>query len=592
MQSQPQQPPEITGRSLCQQTLAAARSAGLSDLVARIIAGRVQNIDGSFAPFLKPSLSYLDDPLLLSDMNTARNRLVEAIKGGEKIGVVTDYDVDGITSHTLIRETLVQDFGVPDAQVTGFIGHRLTEGYGLSEPVCKRVLAVAPAVVITADCGSSDEARIAVLKAAGIDVIVTDHHGFPAAGPPASALATVSPAHPESRYPDTAIAGCTVAWLLMCMVRAALIEAGVIDASAPKLTRHLDLVSLGTVADAVSLFSSNNRALVMAGLAIMNRLERPCWQALANLLERPPQVPFSIDDLGFQIGPRINARGRMEDPFAAWHFLAATEQNVARQLLLELDDNNRQRRAMEKSMVQSAREQVAATLTPAQQTIVVYDDTYHAGVQGIVASRLLDSFGRVTCVMSPGSEAGLISGSLRSVAAVDVGQALREVHKRHPRLLHRFGGHRAAAGVSVPVAQLAQFQAALDAAVADQLGDTLLGPVLYSDGELAADELTLTTWQELQQLSPYGRGFEKPLFDGMFEVLQVRAVGADPVHLSLNLRAGQHKVRGIWFSALDAAGDTLPFSNGSAIRCVYELQPDSYRGGAAMQLIVRHARAE
>lgn len=582
--------PSIVRRQLCPLTYASATAAGLDELTARLVAARVSDQLADFSALMSPSVRHLDHPATLPDIERACGRLADAIVHGEKIGVVTDYDVDGITSHTLLRESLVDDFGVSEGLVSAFIGHRLTEGYGLSDPVCDRILEVAPGVVITADCGSSDEARIQRLKAANIDVIVTDHHGIPAEGVPPSAYATVSPARADSAYPDAAIAGCTVAWLLMCQLRQTLINREVLPEDAPKLTRHLDLVSLGTVADAVSLFSANNRALVNAGLGIMNRRQRPCWQALAELLNRGAE-PFKIDDLGFQIGPRINARGRMEDPFAAWHFLAATSLDEARTLLRTLDDNNRERRETEKRMVQAATEHVASSLQPADQFVLVYNASFHAGVQGIVASRLLEAFGRVTCVCSPGNESGAVSGSLRSVPGVDVGQALRDVNDTQPGLLHRFGGHPAAAGVSLLEARLDDFREAMATAVSHQIGARGLEPVLLTDGELPADGVTRECWQRVQSLAPFGRGFEKPLFEGEFSVDGVRAVGADPVHLSLNLSAPGVRVRAIWFSALPDASADWPIAQGSQVRCVFELEPDTYRGGSAMQLVVRHAEA-
>ncbi len=580
--------PKIIRREPCPETLLAAQAAGLDELAARLVASRVSDSEADFGALLSPALRHLDHPSGLPDVQRACDRLADAIERGEKIGVVTDYDVDGITSHTLLRESLTQDFGLDESRVSGFIGHRLTEGYGLTDPVCDRVLAVAPAVVITADCGSSDEQRIRRLKDAGIDVIVTDHHGIPVEGIPASAFATVSPAREDTAYPDRAIAGCTVAWLLMCMLRQNLIDRGLLPASAPKLTRHLDLVSLGTVADAVSLFSRNNRALVAAGLGVMNQRQRPCWQAVAELLSRDNQ-PFTVDDLGFQIGPRINARGRMEDPFAAWHFLAAASLFEARDWLQQLDKNNRQRRETEKRMVGSAREHVASTLKPADQLVLVYDDTFHAGVQGIVASRLLESFGRVTCVCSPGKDSELVSGSLRSIPQVDIGAALKAVNASRPGVLERFGGHPAAAGVTLALEQLENFRQALAEAIADQLGSLQLQPMLMTDGELKNNELTYSCWQAIQALAPFGRGFEKPLFDGEFNITGARAVGADPVHLSLNLSAGNVRLRGIWFNALSEAGADWPLETGDRARCVFELEPDTYKGGAAMQLMVRFA---
>lgn len=256
--------PVIVTRSSNESLYRRALESGLSELQARLLASRLPGYEGELAPLVTPSLRYLVHPQKLADGRRAAERIAEAVVEGESIGILTDYDVDGITSHVVIRRTLVELFGVPEHRLHSLIGHRIFDGYGISLPLVERTLALTPqpTLVITADCGSSDEPRIARLKAAGIDVVVSDHHALPEEGPPASAYACVNPTRKDCDYPDATIAGCMVAWLVMSLARGVLIEWGALPAATPKLSPWLSYVALGTVADCVSLGASPaNRAV-------------------------------------------------------------------------------------------------------------------------------------------------------------------------------------------------------------------------------------------------------------------------------------------------------------------------------------------
>ncbi len=268
---------------------------------------------------------------------------------GEHIGILTDYDVDGITSHVVIRRTLNELFGIPENRLHSLIGHRIHDGYGISLPLVERTLSLSPrpSLVITADCGSSDEPRIARLSEAGIDVVVSDHHALPTEGPPASAFATVNPTRDDCTYPDPTIAGCMVAWLVMSLTRSVLIEWGVLEPATPKLSPWLSYVALGTVADCVSLGGSvANRAVVAHGLTLINRMEAACWRTMAQRLGAD-SVPFDAETLAFQMGPRINARSRLDDPYAALHFMLAVDDATAAGHLETLDQDNQSRKSIE-----------------------------------------------------------------------------------------------------------------------------------------------------------------------------------------------------------------------------------------------------
>ncbi|MDW5376255.1 DHHA1 domain-containing protein [Halomonas sp. HP20-15] len=564
--------------------------AGLSELQARILAGRLAGYQGELEPLVAPSLRHLEHPERLTDARRGAERIARAVAEGEHIGILTDYDVDGITSHVVILRTLNELFGVPAYKLHSLIGHRINDGYGISLPLVERALALSPrpSVIITADCGSSDEPRIARLREAGIDVIVSDHHALPLEGPPGSAYATINPTREDCGFPDPTIAGCMVAWLLMSLARAVLIEIGHVSSSTPKLSPWLSYVALGTVADCVSLGGSAiNRAVVTQGLALINRMQSPCWRVMAERLGAD-STPFDAETLAFQMGPRINARSRLDDPYAALHFMLAADDASAREHLEVLDQDNQSRKAIEADMTELARERAMAQLAEGARVVIVHLEDGHAGVQGIVASRLVQAFGRPALVLTPAVTPGMLTGSGRSIDGLHLRDALQRAFELAPEALPRFGGHRGAAGVGVPHERLAEFSAALRQAVDEQLGECELYPCVYTDGELLAAQLCLATLDELERLAPFGREFDAPLFDGEFLVDNLRVVGADGSHLMLTLSQGAASVRAIWFRAL-TPGELPAFELGARLRCAYKLSRNRWKGRESLQLMIEHA---
>ncbi|WP_072825214.1 single-stranded-DNA-specific exonuclease RecJ [Modicisalibacter ilicicola] len=569
-----------------------ALAAGLSELQARVLAGRLPGYTGELAPLVSPSLRHLEHPEKLADGRRSAERIARAVTEGEHIGILTDYDVDGITSHVVILRTLNELFGVPSHKLHSLIGHRINDGYGISLPLVERTLALSPrpSLVITADCGSSDEPRIARLREAGIDVIVTDHHALPQEGPPASAHATVNPTRDDCDFPDPTIAGCMVAWLVMSLTRAVLIELGALSPSTPKLSPWLSYVALGTVADCVSLGGSAiNRAVVTQGLTLINRMEAACWRAMAERLGAD-SVPFDAETLAFQMGPRINARSRLDDPYAALHFMLAVDETSARTHLEVLDQDNQSRKAIESDMTETARALAMDELARGEQVLAVFLEEGHAGVQGIVASRLVQAFGRPAFVLTPAATPGMLTGSGRSIEGLHLRDALQRAHDLAPEALPRFGGHRGAAGIGVPQNALDTFRGALRRAVGEQLGGRELYPCVFTDGELMGQQLSLLTLDELERLAPYGREFDAPLFEGEFRVENLRVVGADGTHLMLDLSSGGVSTRGIWFRAL-SPGETPAFGLGARVRCAYKLSRNRWKGRESLQLMIEHAEA-
>ena len=582
--------PRLEPRPLDEAIYVRAQVEGLSELQARLLASRLPGYKGELAPLVAPSLRYLAHPEKLADGRRAAERIAQAVAEGESIGILTDYDVDGITSHVVIRRTLVELFGVSEHKLHSLIGHRIHDGYGISLPLVERTLGLKPlpSLVITADCGSSDEPRIARLKAAGIDVVVSDHHALPLEGPPLSAYACVNPTRSDCDYPDKTIAGCMVAWLLMSLARGVLIEWGALPDATPKLSPWLSYVALGTVADCVSLGGSPaNRAVVNYGLTLINRMDAACWRAMAARLGAD-SVPFNAETLAFQMGPRINARSRLDDPYAALNFMLAESDSVANRQLEVLDQDNQSRKAIEADMAEEARALAVSSLEANEPAVVVLLEDGHPGVQGIVASRLVQAYGRPALVLTRAAAPNMLTGSGRSIDGLHLRDALQRTFELAPESLPRFGGHSGAAGVGVPREQLAIFKAAFLQAVGEQLGDTPLYPRLWTDGELSTSQLSLLTLSEVEALGPYGREFDPPLFEGRFIVEALRPVGAEGAHLMMELSMGAVTSKAIWFRAL-TPGELPSFSVGDTLHCAYKLNRNRWRGRESLQLMVEHA---
>jgi len=567
-----------------------ARALGLSPLQARILAGRLDESSNALEALIHPSLTSLVAPSRLKDAQRAAERIADAVASGETIGILTDYDVDGITSHVVILRTLVELFGVPKSSIHSLIGHRINDGYGISRPLVERILALPsrPGLVISADCGSSDEDRIALLKAGGIDVIVTDHHAVPVEGPPSSAYAVVNPSRLDCDYPDATIAGCMVSWLVMSHARGLLVEMGVLPASTPKLSAWLSYVALGTVADCVCLGNSAiNRAVVTYGLKLINRLDAACWRTMAEMLGKD-SLPFTAETLGFQMGPRINARSRLDDPYAALHFMLAETDAVARSKLDILDRDNQLRKAIEAEMTEDAKRLALPALERDAPVIVVYLPQGHAGVQGIVASRLVQAYGRPCFILTPAAAEGQFSGSGRSIPGVHLRDALEYAHQQVPNAMERFGGHSGAAGLTLHQEWLEAFIQHIEAAVAEQLQGKMLRPIILTDGELSASSLDLHLLDELDALAPYGREFEPPVFHNIFDVVNARLVGNEQTHLMFELALEGRPVRGIWFRAV-VAGEAAPVTAGDHVLCAYKPARNRFRGRESLQLLIEYA---
>jgi single-stranded-DNA-specific exonuclease len=579
--------PKITARTVNQSAYQALVEHGLLEPIARVIAARPFNDTHGVINTIEPTLKLLDSPFLLKDMDVAVARLSQALDNNEVIALETDHDCDGQTSHAVLVLALTQVLGHPKDKVLSFIGHRMKEGYGLSAALADRIVQAKPDLVITADNGSSDETQIAVLKAAGIDVIVTDHHAIPTSGIPQSAVATLNPTREDCTFPDPDIAGCMVAWLFMAGARRSRIEQGKLPKEVPSVAAYLDFVAVGTVADCVSLARSvNNRAVVRAGLKMINQFKRPCWQALRPLLSGPK---VRADDLGFLIGPMLNSDGRLSDAMGSVSFLLASENSVAMKWAQQLYQSNQDRKAIQKDLSAQAVIAARAQVQTDKHSIVVDLGRGHAGVHGISASRIKDEFGRPTILFSQKQgEPDILSGSARSIDNLHMRDALQTVHDAHPDLIIKFGGHRGAAGLSITQQNFEVFANAFEQVVIAQLGEDSVGPELFTDGPLDEAFATIDFVNALEQYAPFGREFDVPLFEADVVVNSVNVMGATKTHLRLSVQLGTQLISAVWFGALENEGDTLPVSEGDTAHLLFTPQLNYFNGRVSLQCMVRY----
>ncbi len=589
----------------------AATQKGMTPVQAAILARRSDafdsiidesGIDAAIDTITNNSLSNCRHPGKLKDADKAAKRIAEAVINNERIATVNDFDCDGCTSSTVFYKAAVKYFRHPEDKLTTIIGNRFTDGYGLSDSIVNRILdepeEKRPALVITTDCGSKDEPRISTLKDAGIDVIVTDHHEPPQDGAPPSAFAFVNPNQVGCSYGDNTIAGCGVIWLVSSYVRSYLIKLQPETyQGTPKLSGLLDYVALGTVADCVSLASPINRAFIHFGLSLINQRLRPCWQVAHEQLNQDGGQ-FSETDLGFKIGPRINARSRMCDASAAGAFLRADSKGLAERYYLMMNEDNEDRKFVESEMKAIAFEQVESKNNP--YCSVAYHDSFHEGVQGIVASRVAEKFGKPTVVFSPAqNEPGVWKGSGRSVnnIALDkVFETIESLDKNTADPLYRkWGGHQGACGCSVSGTRLKDFEKLFTEAI-QRLSDTGdLSPKTFVDGSLSALEPTpsVNTVAEIAQMGPYGQKYERPCWCERALIKNVRAIGSTGTHLKLTVSLSyspEAEYDAVWFNAIDNEGDPLPFVEGDMAEVAFELSENRFRGNVSLQLIIKSAK--
>ena len=532
-----------------------------------------RGIDSTAA--LDLSLSQLLSPRALSGIDAASERLEQAVTRDEPILVVGDFDADGATG-TALAVSLLAALGAQ--RVDYLVPNRFDFGYGLSPELAGVALDRAPAVVMTVDNGIASIEGVRVLQDAGVDVVVTDHH-LPGAELPA-ACAIVNPNMPGCRFASKALAGVGVVYYVLSQVRARLEARGAFKEPGrprPNLAPWLDLVALGTVADVVPL-DRNNRILVHQGLRrIRAGLARPGIAALAEAARRStPRMRAA--DLGFAIGPRLNAAGRLDDMSTGIACLLAGDLATARLLAARLDALNLERRDIEQTMTAEAEVLVDAAGVGGESAICVYDPGWHQGVIGIVAGRVRERRHRPAIAFADAGEAapGELRGSARSIRNLHVRDAIADVAVRYPGLVVRFGGHAMAAGLTIKRAQLARFAKAFREAVDARVSARDLRDVRVTDGELPAAELKLANARLVAEHGPWGAAFEEPVFQGEFDVVSERVVGER--HLRLVLKRDDRVADAIAF-------DQAPLGAGR-VRALYRLGINDYRDRETLQLVI------
>jgi len=549
----------------------------LPALLTRLYAARgVQS-----AAELDKGLARLTPYQQLKGMDAAVDLLVLALRQQQRILIVGDFDADGATASSVGLLGLRM---LGAAHVDYLVPNRFEYGYGLTPEIVAVALQRQPDLLITVDNGISSVEGVAAANAAGLPVLVTDHH-LPGAELPAAA-AIVNPNQPGCEFPSKSLAGVGVIFYVLLALRAKLRELGWFSEQRPEpnLAELLDLVALGTVADVVSL-DANNRILVHQGLArIRAGRARPGLKAVLEVAGREAQR-ISSTDLGFILGPRLNAAGRLDDMSLGIECLICEDQALARDMAVQLDQLNQDRKAIEQGMQREALAKLKdLPLDDMPFGLCLFEPDWHQGVIGILAARLKERYFRPAIAFADAGD-GVLKGSARSVAGLHIRDALDAVAAANPGLISKFGGHAMAAGLSLPQANLPAFAAAFDAEVRRQLtADDLTGRLL-SDGQLAAEEFNLPLAHALRQAGPWGQHFPEPLFEGKFDIVQQRLVGEKHLKLLLRTECGTQTLDGIAFN-IDR--ERWPNPNVRQVDLAFKLDVNEFRGRESVQLLISH----
>ena len=520
----------------------------------------------------------------LSNIEEATAIVVDAILKQKEILIVGDYDVDGATSIALAVRIL-REFGCHNVRYT--VPHRILDGYGLSTPLVRKILRNPPDLLITVDNGISNIDGVALAREAGIDVIVTDHHLPPERLPNANAI--VNPNLVGDLFPSKALAGVGVIFYLLSSVRARLQKMGYFGQNpAPKLGKYLDIVALGTVADLVPL-DANNRKIAQQGLLRMRQgITIPGIAALIEVSNRN-QARLSTSDIGFGLAPLLNAAGRLDNMQVGIELLLTESPEEARAIAHELFSMNEERKRIEQEMRETA-DFILNEISLDDQTlplsICLYDQSWHQGITGIVASRIKEQYYRPTFIFAYDNE-GLVKGSGRSIRGIHLRDLMSNVARDNPGLIVTFGGHAMAAGLSLMEENIPHFQKAMEEEIERFLAqngedqEALLSQKIYSDGPLPPTAFNLQFADEIKLAFPWGQQFPEPIFDDRFEVLDYRILKG--AHLKFTLRAPEN---GETFEAMAFFQAHQLVDHVGEIHCAFKLDINEWRGNRNLQLII------
>ncbi|WP_420390719.1 single-stranded-DNA-specific exonuclease RecJ [Marinobacter sp.] len=549
----------------------------LPPLLRRLYAARGVTSDDQ----LSYTLKHLASPMDLRGVDRAVALLAEAITDQQRVLVLGDFDADGATSTAVAMLGLGMlglnniDFRVPS---------RFSDGYGLTPGIIHRLRdeGALPDLLVTVDNGISAVEGVRAARELGIRVVVTDHHLAGETLPDADAI--VNPNQPGCPFLSKNAAGVGVMFYVLTALRKHLREQGLLPEPQPNLGNLLDLVALGTVADVVPL-DHNNRIFVEQGLRRIRQGEaRPGILALLEVAGRD-HTEISSTDLGFVVGPRLNAAGRLDDMSVGIACLLADSRDEAQRLARELDTFNRERRTIEKDMKTQAQDLLASMSLDIEGLpwgLALFDTDWHQGVIGILAARIREQTHRPTIAFAPDDNGEDIKGSARSIPGLHIRDVLAVVDARHPGMMKKFGGHAMAAGMTLSRGDLDAFSDAFDRAVRDTLRAEDLEAAITTDGPLSPDELHLETATLLKRAGPWGQHFPEPLFDGNFRVVSQRIVGENHLKLVLQPEEGGAIIDGIAFNT----GPEVPDYTKTGARVVYKPDANTFRGRTNLQLLV------
>lgn len=523
----------------------------------------------------------------LKGLDAAVSVLSNAVRAGQRILIVGDFDADGATSSALAVLAL-RAMGA--AQVDFLVPNRFDYGYGLTPEIVEVAKGFNPDVIITVDNGISSIAGAQAVRDAGIQLVITDHH-LPADETPV-ADAIVNPNQHGCGFLSKNLAGVGVIFYVMSRLRTALDRQRWFaeqQRRVPNMADFLDLVALGTVADVVPL-DANNRLLVKQGL-LRIRAGR-CRPGISALLRVAGRNPANVQaaDMGFAVGPRLNAAGRLDDMSLGIQCLLAESEQEALALAQQLDDFNRDRRAIETAMHKEAEVALANLDLGEQQPwgISLFHPQWHQGVIGILASRIKERYHRPVILFADAGD-GQLKGSGRSIKGLHLRDALDRVAVTHPGIIVKFGGHAMAAGLSLYAEKFSEFQQAFDQVCRQMLTEADLQAVIYTDGALAAQEFTLECAQQLADGGPWGQQFPEPAFEGIFNIVSQRLVGGKHLKLTLAPEHSPHlELDGIAFN-VDIA--SWPAPSLRQLRAVYQLDINEFRGQRNVQLMISYLQA-
>ena len=516
----------------------------------------------------------------LKGIDAAVDLLVVALEQRQRILIVGDFDADGATASTVGMLGL-RLLGA--AHVDYLVPNRFEYGYGLTPEIVEVALTRSPQLLITVDNGISSVEGVAAAKKAGLSVLVTDHH-LPGNELPA-ADAIVNPNQPGCEFPSKALAGVGVIFYVLIALRARLNSLGWYQTvKAPNIAELLDLVALGSVADVVPL-DANNRILVHQGLErIRAGRARPGLKAILEVAKRD-HSKITSTDLGFILGPRLNAAGRLDDMSLGIECLLTDDPNAARDMAAQLDEMNQDRKSIEQGMQREALAQLKElTLDSMPFGLCLFDPEWHQGVIGILASRLKERYFRPTFAFADAGD-GMLKGSGRSVPGFHIRDALSVVAAQHPELISKYGGHAMAAGLTLPEANFPQFAQAFDEEVRRQLREEDLTGRLLSDGSLAIEEFHLELARALRHAGPWGQHFPEPLFHGVFQLVEQRIVGERHLKVVLKTECGSVKLDGIAFGV---DREVWPNPTIRWVELAYKLDLNEFRGNETVQLMIAH----